>query len=162
MGKDGNRMPYVRQCRHARIISERVNCRNNANGTREPVQMGEQLPGPSAPKELFDGQAGLIPGNCGRQIWAPLLIRAVAQPSLDRVIRSGVRPLGHGAQPHARLFRRAPTLTMVAAPAGAHEIFPAMSAATVARYDVVERQVVRLLAAVLAATLIPPEDLSAG
>jgi len=63
---------------------------------------------------------------------------------------------------HAGLFRRHAAFEMVAARTGCDEIVPVRFAAQVARDNVVDRQVVRLPAAVLAGVIIPAEDLLAS
>jgi hypothetical protein len=51
---------------------------------------------------------------------------------------------------------------MIAAAAGADEILPAMTTSPMSGDDVVKRQVMRLLPAILAGKCIPPEDFTAG
>ena len=64
-------------------------------------------------------------------------------------------------QVHPRLVRRAATLAVIASAARAHQVVPAVAAAAVPRYDVIQRQVARANAAVLARVVIANEDLAA-
>ena len=61
-----------------------------------------------------------------------------------------------------RFLRCVAGLAVVAGLAGRDDVRPLVGAAAVAREDVVERQVSRLLAAVLARVAVAQEDVSAG
>src|SRR5689334_18289866 len=63
-------------------------------------------------------------------------------------------------QTHARLVEQLAALAMVAVLAGGDEVVPGVGAATVARDHMVEGQVMRLGAAVLAGVLVADEDLA--
>jgi hypothetical protein len=62
---------------------------------------------------------------------------------------------------HARFLGQPPTLAVIAVLAGGDEVVPGVSAPTMAGNDVIESQVVRLRAAVLACVLVADEDLAA-
>src|SRR5690606_28803553 len=59
---------------------------------------------------------------------------------------------------HARLLGRAVALARVARLAAGHDVLPRGGSAAAARHDVVEGQVVRVPAAVLADVVVAPED----
>ena len=61
-----------------------------------------------------------------------------------------------------RFLRRAPGLAVVAQLAGGHDVLPIVATPTMAREDVVQRQVSRLLSAVLTSEVIAQEDVPAG
>ena len=69
---------------------------------------------------------------------------------------------GGPEQAEARLVERLAALAVVARLAGRDEVLPGVAAAAMARHDVVEGQVVRLAAAVLAGVPVAGEDLAAG
>ena len=69
----------------------------------------------------------------------------------------GDRPV----QAQARLLERLAALAVVAALAGGDEVLPGVTAPAMARHHVVERQVVRLPAAVLAGVTVTAEHLAA-
>src|SRR5258708_7674900 len=64
-------------------------------------------------------------------------------------------------QEHARLVGRSTALAMIAAPAGAYQVVPAVSATAVARDDVVQGEIAGTNTAVLAGLVIADEDLAA-
>jgi len=63
-------------------------------------------------------------------------------------------------QDHARLPQRPPPFSQVACGASRHEVGPTVVAPSVARGNVVNREVTRVRAAILAHVLISPKDLS--
>ena len=67
---------------------------------------------------------------------------------------------GGAGQTQAGLLERLAALAVVARLAGGDEVLPGVAAAAVARHDVVEGQVVRLAAAVLAGVPVAREDLA--
>src|SRR5258707_4323176 len=81
---------------------------------------------------------------------------------MEQVVARRPRLAGLAAQQHARLVRRAPTLAVVAAAAGADQVVPAVAAAAMARDDMVQSEIAGADAAVLAGVMIANEDLAAG
>jgi len=65
-------------------------------------------------------------------------------------------------QPHPSLGQHPPALAMIAGRAGRSHIGPNMPAAQVPRHNMINRQVVGMLAAVLAGFMVAPEHLLAG
>jgi len=61
-----------------------------------------------------------------------------------------------------RFLRRAPGLAVVAQLAGGHDVLPIVATPTMAREDVVQRQVSRLLPAVLTGKAIAQENVATG
>src|SRR3990172_1420599 len=92
--------------------------------------------------------------RAGDELPPALLRLQVWIEAVEVAVRRPVRVL---VQVHVRLLRRAAGLAMVARLAGRDDVFPIVTAAPVTRKHVVQRQVSRLLAAVLAgATFSPP------
>ncbi len=65
-------------------------------------------------------------------------------------------------QPHPSFGQRPSALAMIAGRAGRRHIGPNMPAAQVPRHNMIDRQVVGMLAAVLAGFVVTPEHLLAG
>ena len=82
---------------------------------------------------------------------APGLVALVGEVRREQRVEVAARLERRAEQPEARLLERLAALAVVARLAGGDEVLPRVAAATMARHDVVERQVVRLAAAVLAA-----------
>lgn len=71
----------------------------------------------------------------------------------------GSRRVWFPVQGHSGAFHHAPALAVVAAPAGSHQILPAMFTTQAAGNHVVQGQVVAAITAILAGVIVPPEDL---
>jgi hypothetical protein len=63
-------------------------------------------------------------------------------------------------EPHARFLRCSAGLAVIAALAGRHQVFPCVSAASVSRYYMVDRELMHLLTAIHAREMIALEDLT--
>src|SRR6185369_18098552 len=94
-----------------------------------------------------------------KQILPPRVVRA-AEVADDLAVDVRVERLRALEQPHARFVRRAVAFAVVARPAAGDEVLPSRGAAPRARYDVVERQILRRrrVAAVLARVVVAQED----
>ncbi len=94
------------------------------------------------------------------EIVAPGLVTRVGQVRREERVDVAARLERRPLQAHARLIDELAALAMVAVLARGNEVVPGVHAAAVARDDVVERQVVRRRAAVLAGVLVADEDLA--
>jgi hypothetical protein len=80
----------------------------------------------------------------------------------EDVVTGHVRPERVPPQAHARFFKCAAALAMVAVFAGRHEVLPDVLAAEAARHDMIERQVTALCAAVLTGMVVALQDVAAA
>ena len=115
-------------------------------------------------EDLLGGEVGHLAGSPHRlragDEFSPVL---VAADVLEEAVVDGHARLGRGsAQAHAGLAGRTPGLAVIARLAGAHEVVPAVGAAAVARYDMVEGEVLSGATAVGAGPAVAGEHLSAG
>ncbi len=67
---------------------------------------------------------------------------------------------GHNAERHVRFFGGAVALFYIALQAGCHDVVPAVHAATRARHDVVDRQIMPAFAAIHASVIVAVENVS--
>ena len=94
------------------------------------------------------------------QVGAPRLVALVGEVRREQRVDVAARLERRPVQPQPRLLERLAALPVVARLAGGDEVLPGVAAAAMARDDVVERQVVRLAAAVLAGVPVAGEDLA--
>src|SRR5947209_2193895 len=99
------------------------------------------------------------------RVWNELypvgIVRAV-EVLVDPVIAAHLWLRGFAQEVHARLLGIASALAMIAGLTGANQVLPPVRSATVTRHHVVDRQVLRLLAAVLTRIVVPQKDLAAS
>ncbi len=82
------------------------------------------------------------------------------QVPAKNILRVGGRFLGRVMQAHVRLFHAAPALAVIAMRAGRHDVCPNMLSAQVPRQDVIHRQSVIALAAILAGIIVASKYLA--
>lgn len=80
----------------------------------------------------------------------------------EEIVGSGIRLCRFALEMHLRLLRVASAFAAVAGRAGGNEIIPFVSAAFVARDDVIDGEVLSLSPAVLAGVIIAPENFALG
>src|SRR5687768_6556558 len=96
------------------------------------------------------------------QVRPPRLVLLVRHVRAEQGVDVAARLERGPDQAQARLLGRLPALAVVAGLAGSDEVLPRVAAAAVARQDMIERQVVRAGAAVLAEMPVAQEDLAPG
>src|SRR6266550_2409794 len=95
------------------------------------------------------------------QVVPPRLVALVREVRREQRVDVAARLERRTMKSEAHLLEEVAALAMVARLAGRDEVLPGVAAAAMARDDVVEGQVVRLAAAVLAGVPIAGEDLAA-
>ena len=94
------------------------------------------------------------------EVVAPGLVTRVREVRGEQRVHVTARLEGRPRKPHPRLVGEPPALSVVAVLARCNQVVPRVRAAAVTRNDVVQGQIVRLRAAVLARVLVAEEDLA--
>src|SRR6188508_2291923 len=96
------------------------------------------------------------------QVVAPGLVAWVGEIRREQRVHVATWLERRAQQAHPRLIHEAAALAVIAVFARSHEVVPRVCAAAMPRNDVIERQVVRLDAAVLAGVLVANEDFASA